>query len=338
MRARENHRGFTLIELLVVIAIIAILIALLLPAVQQAREAARRTQCRNNLKQIGLALHNYHDISRCFPPLYVPTIDPTEPNPVRDSLLPSSWAWSVFLLPQIDQATLYNALDVAGTGSPPPPAAQDPVLGANDRLLPAFVCPSDPGPEETTWGGTNELTGPPNGYKKSNYPAVMSQHFARSIEFLSHPNFSTGRRGMFAVASRTRIRDITDGASNTLAVGESSNQLQLSTPTSTNPKTAMGTVWIRAQGRSHTSTPSTSCRPRSVGRATHWYFRNTPGDNGLLPVGVSTIAHRQFQSSHEGACQFCFADGSVHFLSENIDQTLYENLSTIQDGNVIGEF
>src|SRR3954463_8669310 len=98
--------GFTLIELLVVIAIIAILIALLLPAVQQAREAARRTQCKNNLKQIGLALHNYHDVFGCIPPGYIDIGTPNSPT-VYDG----GWSWASMILPQIDQAPLFNSFD-----------------------------------------------------------------------------------------------------------------------------------------------------------------------------------------------------------------------------------
>src|SRR5580698_8598950 len=102
-------RGFTLIELLVVIAIIAVLVALLLPAVQQAREAARRTQCKNNLKQIGLALYNYHDSFSLFPPGYVDRNG--NPNLTPDNDLGPSWGWAAFLLPGMDQAPLYNQIN-----------------------------------------------------------------------------------------------------------------------------------------------------------------------------------------------------------------------------------
>ena len=138
---RHLSRGFTLIELLVVIAIIAILIALLLPAVQQAREAARRTQCRNNLKQIGLALHNYHDTFRLFPP-----------GVIRDGQNNSeAWGWTVFILPFLEQANLYNQLDpdtyrlrdlLAGLNPTyPAPTANAAIL---QNPLSVFICPSDP--------------------------------------------------------------------------------------------------------------------------------------------------------------------------------------------------
>src|SRR6478609_9116964 len=105
----KERRAFTLIELLVVIAIIAVLIALLLPAVQQAREAARRTQCRNNLKQIGLALHNYHDAYQLFPPGYVDRNG--NPDLTPDNDLGPGWGWASFILPQLDQGNVYNQIN-----------------------------------------------------------------------------------------------------------------------------------------------------------------------------------------------------------------------------------
>lgn len=141
-----NRRGFTLIELLVVIAIIAILIALLLPAVQQAREAARRSQCRNNLKQIGLALHNYHDNYNAFPPgalaMNVTTgvaykLGDAEPS---RSNVGGGWGWSTFILPFIDQAPLYSSLNPNGNNFPLNPTA------LTRTILPVYICPSEASP------------------------------------------------------------------------------------------------------------------------------------------------------------------------------------------------
>jgi prepilin-type N-terminal cleavage/methylation domain-containing protein len=148
---RQNRRGFTLVELLIVIAIIGMLVSLLLPAVQAAREAARRTECANNLKQIGLALQAYHDARRGFPPgwLWAPPADQSGG---------SSWAWSVFILPYLERNSLYDELRVDdGSALVPPPG--DP----RDTLLPMFVCPSDVGPDRNKWF---------RGYAKSNYPGV----------------------------------------------------------------------------------------------------------------------------------------------------------------------
>src|SRR3954447_24995498 len=151
---RRRRTGFTLIELLVVIAIIAILIALLLPAVQQAREAARRTQCRNNLKQMGLAMHNYHDVFNCFPPGYLgyPAAAGQDCSAVRNTApFAQGWGWGTYLLPYLDQAPLYNSLNpgqkqaVCDNASGPALNAGNPVL--QRQLLPVYVCPSAADPD-----------------------------------------------------------------------------------------------------------------------------------------------------------------------------------------------
>jgi len=175
-----HGRGFTLIELLVVIAIIAILIALLLPAVQQAREAARRSECRNKLKQLGIALHNYHDTHGRFPPGAI--------------TVPSGWAWSTFVLPFLDQAPLYNQLAPNGGTIP---AATDGT--AIMTPLPIFLCPSN----GSSSGNVNEDYG---GYSLSNY--VIS--CAIADELPNSANFPSSHR----------IADITDGTSNTLLAAE----------------------------------------------------------------------------------------------------------------------
>ncbi|MEZ6125170.1 MAG: DUF1559 domain-containing protein [Planctomycetaceae bacterium] len=180
----KNRKAFTLIELLVVIAIIAILIALLLPAVQQAREAARRTQCKNNLKQLGLAMHNYHDVYQTFPPGFV--------NTQKCAVAVSSdrWGTCTFLLPYIDQAPLYNTLNPDGGCNMP---AANAAIGGGTPLqdpYPAFICPSDTGANVNAYY---------KGYSKSNY--VVSEQVGTAD-------------------SKVGIRDITDGTSNTLLFAE----------------------------------------------------------------------------------------------------------------------
>jgi prepilin-type N-terminal cleavage/methylation domain-containing protein/prepilin-type processing-associated H-X9-DG protein len=182
-RANSPQRAaFTLIELLVVIAIIAILIALLLPAVQKVREAAARTQCQNNLKQIGLAIHNYHDTNKRLPPGWYGVAGAGDPN---------RWPWSVVILPHLEQAALYNKLnpDLKTPGSPPAPATSMPELQLS---LPVYICPSDP--------DQNKINSKFANYAKSNY-AINDQLMAQDN------NIKT-------------LLSITDGTSNTIACGE----------------------------------------------------------------------------------------------------------------------
>ena len=200
---KKNWRkGFTLIELLVVIAIIAILIALLLPAVQQAREAARRSQCQNNLKQIGLALHNYHDVHRIFPYGY----NTVPPAGCTDGTEDIRHGWGFFILPFVDQAPLYNfciqngANDCLVWYSTPALTAAN--TGAN-TVLPVYNCPSD-----AMRGINTDL----NNHGKSNYKGVTDGGAGSQSHIFG---FST---------VETRIRSISDGTSNTLMVGECSTK------------------------------------------------------------------------------------------------------------------
>ena len=186
-----NRRGFTLIELLVVIAIIAILVALLLPAVQQAREAARRTQCKSNLKQIGIALHNYHETYGCFPPFFIHRTG----NATRIADANKGANWLVFLLPQLEQASLYNQWDFNI------PANQNP---GRSQEVAAFKCPTDPQSQSAhcSYAG--------GGWARGNYGMNVSP--------CQHGVGDSG--GLGAVNHVVRIGDITDGSSNTVAVDE----------------------------------------------------------------------------------------------------------------------
>ena len=192
------RRAFTLIELLVVIAIIAVLIALLLPAVQQAREAARRTQCRNNLHQIGLALHNYHDQSNTFPPGSIN-------QPPNSAANPPYTACLALILPMIDETSLYNAINFSHNVG----GAQN--TTASGAVLMQYCCPSDQAPKAVTaYGGA-----PPG--RSCNY--VVN---AGSTRLGGRGPFSlSATTGPFVCNSRVRIRDVRDGTSNTLAAGES---------------------------------------------------------------------------------------------------------------------
>jgi prepilin-type N-terminal cleavage/methylation domain-containing protein len=309
-RLGTRRAAFTLIELLVVIAVIAILVALLLPAVQQAREAARRAQCKNNLKQIGLALHNYHDAHRGFPPGWM---QPEIPD--VDGGFGERWAWKVFILPQLEQTGVYQALNV-NQGGMPIPLADDPRAR---EVLAVFLCPSDPG------GSFNESYPDPNGnfYPKSNYPGVHGRGEEVSIAI-------SGETGLFGKASRVRMADITDGTSQTFAVGERDARSR-----GQGDFGALGdpfrhaAVWIRAMPRPGSITPTTQ-----HGRSVTGICTDLPGSTRVLN-GPSS---RGFGSAHVGGAHFLLADGSVRFIGESIDLATYGRLAHKSDGEVIGQF
>lgn len=332
MRQRtKKNRGFTLIELLVVIAIIAILIALLLPAVQQARESARRTQCKNNLKQIGLALHNYHDIYNAFPP-----------GRTRNTYsgISSAWytgniSWLPRLLAQIDQAPLMNTINWdLGQGS----SATDGhggvngtnPTGARRQIVPAFRCPTDPGNGSVPWTtpAGNRVTGRASntGYASGNYVGNVG----------NTTRLNTTVEGMFGLNSKVKFRDITDGTSNTLAVSEVIIGFYREQGNDTGDRSDC------AGGAKDTSTT------RQAGNS--WFYAYFPqsaffntyvGPNGSRTVDCGRNSDRVNQAArslHVGGVQATMCDGSVRFISENIDIGTWNNLGDSSDGDVIGEF
>jgi len=309
-----SRRGFTLIELLVVIAIIAILIALLLPAVQQAREAARRSACVNNMKQIGLALHNYYDVHRVFPP-----------GGLRDGGTNNEmWGWGTYVLPMLDQAGLYEKFGVKDQ------SLYEFLLDANNRTLATgaalsvFICPTDPGGETTDnkfftrrFFDGNAIPGTSYTYHvaKSNYVGCAGI----GSETTMADNNGTNGNGMFENNSRRRFKDIGDGASNVFAVGER------------DIKCGAG-AYIGNRGPNGTGTWGFYY---TMGRAS--LKVNAPGtyiDTGANKCWntICATCDEGFSSLHEGGAHFVLCDGSVHFISENIDDTLYQRLAQYDDG------
>lgn len=189
---RNSRDGFTLVELLVVIAIIGVLVALLLPAVQAAREAARRSSCGNNLKQIGLAIHNYHDTHLKLPSGTVWTAGDY------------AWGWGALILPQMEEENLWTTL---GSGSIP----LDNTLAATQTKVDAYRCPSDTSPDTFEIGWT---------WDKKNFPIGVSNYVGMGGEKSGHVT-----NGVFHQNSEIRFRDVTDGTANTILVGERAGSL-----------------------------------------------------------------------------------------------------------------
>jgi len=303
----RRARGFTLIELLVVIAIIAILIALLLPAVQQAREAARRASCKNNLKQIGLALHNYHDTTGAFPSGWIGVEASTAtPRPYVNGV--SGMGWHVMLLPYLDQAPLYQQLNF---GQPVSHADNNELF---TTILTVFRCPSDSGPER--WDLAQE--GSPGTILKSqlptaNYVGVFGTTEIHNCESLT-PGQICRSNGTFSHNSVIRMSDFIDGSSNTIVVGERATNQMVPAGATAHLSTWVGVI----PGGEETF-------ERILGSADH--VPNHP--NGHI---------EDFSSNHTGGAQFILGDGSVRFISENIDANLYRGLATRQGGELIGTF
>jgi len=328
-RRSRLRSGFTLIELLVVIAIIAVLIALLLPAVQQAREAARRSQCKNNLKQFGLALHNYHDTVNTFPPAVI-ALNASGGlafrignNPVSNML-----GWGAFILPYVDQAPLWNQISArtsgAGVGKP---WFMDTGAGSLESLaampLTVYSCPSDPmGGQNTDMKNADTTNGTANAtYGKSNYVGCSGSTRSDKLFSTTNPNVDIPRYGIFGMNTSTRLRDITDGTSNTFMIGERT--------TFGKPR---GSIWMGF--RSDTNVGYIENEVTS-------YFELKSDITALLLNNKTATdwSGSNFSSTHVGGAHFLMADGAVRFISENIDNdTTLRFLAARSDGNVIGEF
>jgi prepilin-type N-terminal cleavage/methylation domain-containing protein len=311
----SRKAGFTLVELLVVIAIIGILIALLLPAVQAAREAARRMQCSNNLKQIGLGLHNYHDVHKTFPPGFVdsdPTFTAGSQSAAQNS---NGLGWAALILPYIEQTTLYNQVRTQTSNfSVHWMKSSSGAIAASKVGISAYNCPSD------AMGMLNTKLG---GYGKINY-------LANAGNAAPHD-----QKGIFWASSKVGMRDILDGTSNTLMVLESSTRTDPS-----NMKNCGGSVcnfkgglWIGG---------------RYAGNSAGWHSGILPtsvvaygGGSATYMIGRSSINWGQdwiSSSNHPGGIMTVRCDGSVQFISETISMLTYRYLMNKNDGQVVGNY
>ena len=297
----SSRRGFTLIELLVVIAIIAILIALLLPAVQQAREAARRTECKNNLKNIGLALHNYHDTNGAFPAGNLT-------NWNGSMHYGYGWTWHSKILPFLEQNNLYDAVsnvigtDSGGTGN------TEQRLAGRDTVLTMFQCPSHP-------TGNLNYSGQ-GGYQISCYNGVCGSNTFNDDHTDGQNDIAYRGDGMFFLNSAIGMRDVTDGTTNTYFVGEVQTKLSASMPGGDRH------YCFSAGGDSN---PPTDISEYLIGMETDATWGDPINSGGAEAAG----------SYHPGGCHFLMVDGSTRFVSENINLSNYRAHSTRSGGEVI---
>lgn len=319
----RRRRAFTLIELLVVIAIIAVLIALLLPAVQQAREAARRTQCKNNMKQVGLALHNYHDAHIVFPP-GATSCNPCNGLYVNDPRV--GHAVYADILPFLDQTNVYNQLNWSMPGyayyTPSYNLAHE---NAVKTKIPAYICPSST--TKTLWV-----------YPGSSAPAMMfTQEQTHYVAIAGSVNAASlaGRSyiasgGLFNKNRSKSIRDMTDGTSNCMIFGEYSGRA----------KGANGVKQTEAEALSNVNGQPWFGFYEGDGAvsATYHAHKTIRYAPNLYWYGSVIFNQQSLKSEHAGGIHIMMGDGAIRFLSENIDLQTYYNLADIADGTLLGSF
>jgi prepilin-type N-terminal cleavage/methylation domain-containing protein len=330
LNRRQSRGGFTLIELLVVIAIIAILIALLLPAVQQAREAARRSQCKNNLKQIGLALHNYHDAHNVFPysTMHDGSITTASVANAMDGRILNHRGWTL-LLPYLDQAPLYNQFnfnEASGTWNPANGTpVGEPATNGNgfvvSRSLTVLLCPSDDG-DRFYRGNGGHYRISAAAFDQGMFGAKTSYEF-NVIRYSSSRNFYDAEnrltRRMFGVNGAARIADIKDGTSNSVAVAETTLDIRDGiTGTWGYSKWVGGGVDF------------------GYGNGINWWPCCSWTTITVIPNRLGTWSAPG--STHTGGMHVLLGDGAVRFISENIDRVTQQRLAMIADGQPVGEF
>lgn len=320
------QRGFTLIELLVVMTIIAILIGLLLPAVQSAREAARRLSCKNNLKQIGVALHNYVEARKQFPPGGI--------YPVGATVAADAWSVHAYLLPYMEQENLHNLINFKASYSTQPTVTE--------FRVPVYLCPSE----------INDKPRPDGSL--THFPVSYGANYG--VWFVWNPNTNTGGSGVFYPNSKTRPADIKDGLSNTLAFAEVKAYTPYlrdggdpgtggAPPASRfdvsgyggNFKTNSGhTEWVDARahqtGFTATFTPNTVV-PHSSGGVSYDidYTSNREGKT-TTEITYAAVTSRSY---HTDGVNLLLMDGSARFVSDNISLAVWRNLAARADGNPI---
>ena len=366
---KNRMKGFTLIELLVVIAIIAVLIALLLPAVQQAREAARRTQCKNNLKQIGLAMHMYHDAYQKFPSGGGSI---SQPGIVGPGLLGYGHSQYVAILPFIDQANIYNQWNFNSIDKTGSDQAVDEgfctanVLVAGRATLPWINCPSSALTNEQNAG----LGGTPSIYTSAPTGNIQTNHYFGIAGAVPYGNFTDtpltawaggaiSTRGMIPDNKYTSIALCTDGTSNTMLIGECSNFLIATNGTKIDYRPGQGYAWFMGTLNIYDSIPSFGFTDPSMSTLT---IRYTPNKKVTILSQTSSpttyafdlsgcggtndgalnwsfhVSNVPLSSMHAGGAQILMSDGAVRFISDSIDLSTLTYLAVRDDGQTVGDF
>lgn len=298
--ARLHRRALTLIELLVVLAIIGLLVALLLPAVQAAREAARRAQCGDNLRQMGVAVQSYLDVHRVFPPGYISAFD-SQGNDTGPG-----WGWPAMLLPQLEQSPLHAQIQFS--------LPIEHALNAGPRVvsLPVFLCPSDKSGSQLVW---QAQTGPPN---PATICTVASSNYVGSFG-TQEPGVDGN--GIFFRNSRMGTADIRDGTSQTLLIGERSQYLGPATWTGA----VTGAVLVPDLSDGIGGGPPENGTGMVLG---HIGEELSPGDRGCEV--------NMYYSNHGDGCQFLFADAHASYLTRSLGYPIFLALSTRSGGESIG--
>ncbi len=366
---RRRRFGFTLIELLVVITIIAVLIGLLLPAVQAAREAARRAQCTNNLKQMGLAVHSIHDIQQTLPNMSFCGGGSEDTNPGMQNIFYRFRHYPVAfeLLPYLEQGNLYNQfnLNLAATSTVPPVSGSLTNAQLANAPLKVFLCPSMPPPlnpvfaDYASYGwnrgncdvhspaqaGDIYKPGQPYGFTPSDWVFISKMDAGLDYatgQTLAARHIADPTWWQPDSTYRINFQSITDGLSNTIAAGEMHNNLKGYTTTTVNsvsigstPVESGGPIAWGSSGGDYYSEGRTTVPMNTL--TGPYYNRNITDPAALRDILYKSPIY-SFRSMHPGGCNFLLCDGSVKFIKQTINMNTYKALGSRNGGEVIGEY